>query len=99
MLSKQFWLCLSLLITMIVSVSFPGIVKTQSAIAQPSVIHTDATCDKNPTVLVSGDKGERVINLQKVLAKLGLDPGPVDGTFGAPTLAAVKQFQASRGLQ
>ena len=68
---------------MIVSVSFPSIVKPQSAIAQASVIHTDATCDKNPAEIVSGDKGERVINLQKVLAKLGLDPGPVDGTFGA----------------
>ena len=99
MLDKKFWLCLSLLITMIMSVSFDSIVKPQSAIAQASVIHTDATCDKNPVEIVSGDKGERVINLQKVLAKLGLDPGPVDGTFGAATLAAIKEFQASRGLQ
>ena len=75
---------------MIVSVSFHSIVKPQSAIAQASVIHPDATCDKNPAETVSGDKGERVINLQKVLAKLGLDPGPVDGTEGAPTVAADK---------
>ncbi len=68
-------------------------------VAQPSVIHTDATCDKNPAEIVNGEKGERVINLQKVLAKLGLDPGPIDGTFGAATEAAVKQFQASEGLQ
>ena len=68
-------------------------------VAQPSVIHTDATCDKNPAEIVNGEKGERVINLQKVLAKLGLDPGPIDGTFGAATVAAVKQFQASKGLQ
>ena len=57
-------------------------------VAQPSVIHTDATCDKNPVEIVNGDKGERVINLQKVLAKLGLDPGPIDGTFEIATVAA-----------
>ena len=68
-------------------------------VEQASVIHTDATCDKNPVEIVNGAKGERVINLQKTLAKLGFDPGPVGGTLGAATLAAVKQFQASKGLE
>jgi hypothetical protein len=36
--------------------------------------------------------------LQAVLAGLRFSPGPVDGVFGPMTRAAVKRFQASRGL-
>ena len=59
----------------------------------------DATCDNNPGTLVSGTKGDRVFNLQKSLTKLGLNAGNIDGIFGGATEAAVKQFQASKGLQ
>ena len=65
-------------------------------VAQPSVIHTDATCDKNPVEIVNGAKGERVINLQKVLAKLGLDPGPVDGKFKVLLLPSVSSGNSKR---
>ena len=39
-----------------------------------------------------------VIDLQRRLAALGFDPGPLDGVRGRLTIAAVKAFQASRGL-
>jgi uncharacterized protein (TIGR02594 family) len=39
-----------------------------------------------------------VSQLQTVLKALGFDPGPVDGAMGRSTIAAIKAFQASRGL-
>lgn len=46
-------------------------------------------------MLTSGSSGDDVRKLQEGLAKLGFDPGPVDGIFGAKTAAAVKAFQES----
>lgn len=39
-----------------------------------------------------------VLGLQARLQALGFDPGPIDGVRGAKTLAAIRAFQASRGL-
>src|SRR6185503_8549182 len=39
-----------------------------------------------------------VRSLQRRLRAVGVDPGPVDGRFGALTEAAVRRFQAARGL-
>lgn len=36
--------------------------------------------------------------LQKSLASLGFDPGPIDGDFGPQTLSAVLAFQAHAGI-
>jgi membrane-bound lytic murein transglycosylase B len=36
--------------------------------------------------------------LQDRLAKVGFDPGGVDGRMGPKTVAAVKAFQKARGL-
>ena len=41
---------------------------------------------------------EAVRALQRHLRALGVDPGPVDGRFGAQTEAAVRRFQQARGL-
>src|SRR2546427_10092485 len=40
-----------------------------------------------------------VSRIQPALRPLGLSHGPVDGDFGGGTLAAVKAFQRSEGLQ
>ncbi|MEW6435030.1 MAG: peptidoglycan-binding protein [Myxococcota bacterium] len=45
-----------------------------------------------------GARGPAVVDLQQRLKAAGFDPGPIDGAFGPRTLAAVRSFQASRGL-
>ncbi|MEB3283841.1 MAG: M15 family metallopeptidase [Candidatus Sericytochromatia bacterium] len=49
-------------------------------------------------VLRRGLRGEPVRALQRRLAELGIDPGPVDGLFGPRTDAAVRTFQRARRL-
>lgn len=54
-------------------------------------------------VVTTPDEGElpdlsSVRGVQTALVRLGFDPGPVDGKPGPKTTAAVKAFQASRGL-
>lgn len=41
---------------------------------------------------------ERIRAVQRALAKLGYDPGPVDGAMGPRTRAAIRAFQAASGL-
>ncbi len=48
--------------------------------------------------LKSGSESDEVLELQKVLARLGFLKVEPNGYFGPSTLAAVKKFQASRGL-
>jgi peptidoglycan hydrolase-like protein with peptidoglycan-binding domain len=48
--------------------------------------------------LQSGSTGEAVRELQVALQETGNDPGPIDGVFGSQTEAAVKAFQAERGI-
>lgn len=45
-----------------------------------------------------GSAGEDVTALQTMLARLGYDCGTVDGIFGVKTAAAVKAYQAAKGL-
>lgn len=40
----------------------------------------------------------KIIELQQMLSKLGFKPGPLDGIWGRQTVAALRVFQASRGL-
>ena len=42
--------------------------------------------------------GAMVIKVQTALTRAGINPGPANGIFGAPTEAAVLQFQRTRGL-
>ena len=51
------------------------------------------------TLLKNGSKGEAVKALQTMLNKLGFDCGTVDGIFGSKTEAAVRLFQAAKGLK
>ena len=52
----------------------------------------------HPGYLSRGSAGGQVTFVQDLLRGLGFDPGPSDGDFGPATEAAVKRFQASRGL-
>lgn len=45
-----------------------------------------------------GSRGEEVLTLQKRLAELGYDVGPLDGIFGPKTQAALEAFQKDFGL-
>ena len=49
--------------------------------------------------LRKGSKGDLVTSLQKGLATLGYDAGPVDGIYGDQTKAAVRKFQDDHHLQ
>ena len=55
------------------------------------------TPSSSPT-LRAGDFGASVTELQNLLKRAGFPTGPVDGDFGPMTTAAVKRFQAARGL-
>jgi hypothetical protein len=59
--------------------------------------HSRKPADDRPTVKV-GSTGQAVEGLQKRLTRLGHDPGPVDGSFGARTDAAVRSFQKANSL-
>jgi len=41
----------------------------------------------------------KVIEIQQLLASMGLKPGPLDGIWGRQTVAALRAFQLSRGLE
>jgi peptidoglycan hydrolase-like protein with peptidoglycan-binding domain len=49
--------------------------------------------------LARGSSGPNVEFLQKALAALGVNPGPIDGVFGVRTEAAVQRFQKKAGLE
>ena len=44
-------------------------------------------------------RGPEVLEVQQQLAAIGLEPGPLDGSYGPTTAAAVKAFQSSEGLE
>ncbi len=50
------------------------------------------------TAFTPYQRGEEVTTLQELLLAHGFDPGPVDGVFGPKTDAAVRAFQAAKGL-
>lgn len=45
-----------------------------------------------------GSRGPNVKLIQSLLARIGYDPGPVDGVFGQQTMEAVRDFQLDNGL-
>ncbi len=51
-----------------------------------------------PTGLKPGARGKKVRQLQRLLLGAGVLPGQPSGTFDTATLAAVKSFQAARGM-
>lgn len=69
----------------------------------PKTVEDNAAVrDKAPTsvtTLTKGAAGSKVKTLQVRLELQGYDPGPIDGIFGARTVAAVKSFQEYQGLK
>ncbi|NLT58120.1 MAG: spore cortex-lytic enzyme [Clostridiales bacterium] len=51
-----------------------------------------------PVLSRYGSRGEEVRQIQTKLRDLGYDVGTVDGIYGSKTQAAVRKFQADRGL-
>jgi uncharacterized protein (TIGR02594 family) len=49
--------------------------------------------------LTTGDRGEEVIKLQKILHELNFDCGAIDGVFGAKTTKALVLFQKDSNLK
>jgi peptidoglycan hydrolase-like protein with peptidoglycan-binding domain len=45
------------------------------------------------------EKTERVRDIQRLLGKLGYDPGPADGYRGRQTRAAIRAFEKARGME
>jgi len=52
----------------------------------------------DPPQVKKGSTGAAVTKAQQLLELMGYDPGPIDGSFGADTEAAVKRFQTDFGL-
>ena len=50
-------------------------------------------------LLAVGTRGTDVSRMQDALRTAGFNPGSSDGIFGRQTAAAVRQFQAAKGLQ
>jgi spore coat assembly protein SafA len=64
----------------------------------PSAINETGASNASKPTLRIGARGEAVADLQQQLKAAGFNPGPVDGWFGPQTQAAVKDFQAARGI-
>lgn len=52
-----------------------------------------------PDTIAQGSSGAEVRMLQILLAKNGLEPGPIDGVFGPLTHGAIIRFQMKKGLE
>jgi hypothetical protein len=61
---------------------------------RPDPVPADFLFLKTPNI-----KGAQVVAVQRKLAAVGLDPGPIDGEFGPMSKAAVTTFQITRGLE
>ncbi|WP_160170706.1 peptidoglycan-binding protein [Luteimonas huabeiensis] len=68
----------------------------EGAVARPPAL---VAADGPTPTLEHGARGAVVSELQRGLVGGGFDPGPVDGVFGPLTEAAVRDFQASRGIE
>lgn len=66
--------------------------------ASETVAADPGVADLGTRLLQAGVSGTDVAALQRLLAGLGFDPGPIDGVFGSGTAAAVRAFQSAHGL-
>lgn len=64
----------------------------------PAASNVEGITSDRGTWLKNGSSGPAVEDLQKKLAAAGFDPGPIDGSFGPKTQAAVRAFQLAKGI-
>lgn len=77
----------------------PTVPSTTTSPTTPSTSGASTFTLPEGTKLRRGEGDPAVISeLQQALSSAGYDPGPVDGTFGARTEAAVVAFQQANGL-
>ena len=71
-----------------------------TAIVYPLTANNNIVADGTLEIAAirKGDSGSKVKEIQRKLNEYGFSVGSVDGIFGSKTLAAVKNFQKSRGL-
>ncbi len=75
------------------------LVKKRFLVAIMTVMFTLAGAVSAFASFERGDEGQEVMAIQKRLAELNYSVGIIDGDFGSGTEAAIKQFQADRGLE
>ncbi len=69
------------------------------AAAQPAETSAEPRSTAPLRVLLTRRNGrERMMDVQRLLAELGHDPGEIDGYMGSETGAAIKAFQGAAGL-
>jgi peptidoglycan hydrolase-like protein with peptidoglycan-binding domain len=72
---------------------------TTATTASTSTTPSTPSPRRAPTVtLKPGAEGASVKLLQQALTRLGYEPGPVDGSYGASTRLALMRFQRKVGL-
>lgn len=69
-----------------------------AAVAPAASVAASRSAHLGDRALRPGASGRDVRELQRLLRQVGVKVKKVDGTFGAGTVKAVKQFQAARGL-
>jgi DNA invertase Pin-like site-specific DNA recombinase/peptidoglycan hydrolase-like protein with peptidoglycan-binding domain len=93
------WAGLGVVITALVLLTSTG---TCVASGAPQGVSPAKMADAAPLERGSGfgaaPEARRVKALQRSLRRLGWQPGPIDGLFGPRTEAAVRRFQAARGI-
>lgn len=81
----------------------PGSAKATSSSSSSSskykTVSSISDIGSAPAKSEEGDSGSNVVKLQQALECLGYYKGNIDGIYGADTVAAVKRFQAKRGMK
>jgi N-acetylmuramoyl-L-alanine amidase len=75
-----------------------GLVGQQTLQKLKEVVNTSKTLEEFPLpsgVLVKGDRGLEVRQVQRALKRIGFDPTYIDGIYGPLTEQAVKDFQST----
>jgi hypothetical protein len=59
---------------------------------------SEPTTEVAPVEATTALSNALVVDVQRMLARLGYDPGPIDGLWGERTSAAIRDYQRDHGL-